>query len=237
MTYRNSATSLRQGLNLQHPPIALAYVDQKPTDIEINLKRAPSSCAFWRTAEKGLFFAAAEDHMGCAVGAHVMGFPLLAETQKELSQAVQLMSQVNYLQESEVPHIPQVQKKASGVVYGPLDSFPLTADCALVWVTPAQAMVLGEALRTTAWDTTRNETQAMFGRPACGAIAHAISQQAEAVSLGCAGMRTFTEISPELAFIVIPGSALATLPERLSLAVASNQSMLDHYKEKLVACT
>jgi uncharacterized protein (DUF169 family) len=235
MTYQNSATSLQQGLGLLNPPIALAYVDQKPSDIEGIGQRAPSSCAFWRTAETELFFAAADDHMGCAVGAHVMGFPLSGETQQELTQAVELMAQVGYLEGSEVPNIPQVQKKGPGVVYGPLDNFPLTADCALVWVTPAQAMVLSEALRTTAWDSTRNETQAMFRRPACGAVAHAINQHVEAVSLGCAGMRTFTDISPDLAFIAIPGIALPTLSERLSLVVASNQSMLDHYKEKMDA--
>jgi uncharacterized protein (DUF169 family) len=66
-------------------------------------------------------------------------------------------------------------------------------------------------------------------------VAHAINQQAEAVSLGCAGMRTFTDISPDLAFIAIPGIALPTLSERLSLVVASNQSMLAHYKAKMDA--
>lgn len=161
-----------------------------------------------------------------------MEFPLSAITKQELAGSVALMSEVGYLPSGEVANIPQVSKRGSGVVYGPLADFPLEADCAVVWVNPGQAMLLGEALRTTTWKEPQAETVTLFGRPACGALARTINTKRESFSLGCTGMRTFTEIAPALAFFVIPGRALSTLAEDLRNVVDSNKKMLAHYQVK-----
>ena len=69
-------------------------------------------------------------------------------------------------------------------------------------------------------------------RPACGAVARAINTQSDSFSLGCAGMRTFTEVSPNVALFVIPGCNLVEMAEALSGIVDSNKDMLKHYQEK-----
>ena len=231
MSYQKVASILCD-LGLEHPPVALAIVDHKPADIKVRVKRVVSSCSLWRRAEVELFFASAEDHSGCSVGAHVMGLPLSAVTKQELAASVTLMSEVGYLPGGEVANIPQVGKRGLGVVYGPLADFPLEADCAVVWVNPGQAMLLGEALRTTTWKEPQAEIAALFGRPACSALARTINTKRESFSLGCTGMRTFTEIAPALAFFVIPGRTLSTLAEDLSQVVDSNKKMLAHYQVK-----
>jgi len=218
-------------LGLEYPPVAMAVVDSQPAGIN-EKSQAVSACAFWRAAEAEVFYASSEDHCGCSIGAHVMGVDLPEPTQLELVGSIKLMADVGYLRESEVPNIPQLAKSGSGMVYGPLSKFPREADCALVWANPGQAMLLGEALLTTSWKSEQSEIATLFGRPACGAVARAINTQSDAFSLGCAGMRTFTEISSNVALFVIPGCNLVEMAEALSGVVDSNNAMLTHYQEK-----
>jgi uncharacterized protein (DUF169 family) len=235
MSYQSLATTLRNTLDLAHAPIALAIVDAPPAGVRAPGKRALSACSFWREAEAESFFASAEDHAGCAVGAHVMGFPLSAATAEELGGAITLMASVDYLDPNEVGGIPQVAKPGAGVVYGPLAEFPLAADCVLVWVTPAQAMLLTEALETTRWNAATEVGQRVFGRPGCGALARTVNTGDNSISLGCIGMRSFTEIAPALAFVTIPGVQLAALAEKLGQTAESNRQMLGHYQAKIHA--
>ncbi len=232
MAYNELSTLLCDSVGIQHPPVALAFVDQEPDGITTTSQRAPSSCSFWRTAEREVFYASAADHGGCAVGAYVMGFPLAEETAGELAAALKLMAEVGYVPESEVASIPKAARSGAGVVYGPLADFPLEPSAVLVWVTPAQAMVLEEALKTTAWKGTQADGPSVFGRPACGAMAQAVNSRNSAFSLGCAGMRTFTEIPPELGLLVIPSAALPALAADLQQIQSANTKMLDYYKAR-----
>lgn len=231
MSYASASLSLHR-LELCHAPVALALVESPPSGIATENAPAVSSCALWRRAESEVFFASTAAHGGCAVGAHVMGMPLSDTVRQELGAAIALMSAVGYLPEGEVANIPQVAKRAAGAVYGPLADFPLAADCAVVWVEPAQAMVLAEALHTTTWHALPANVAPLLGRPACGAVARAVNDARESFALGCAGMRTFTAIAPALALFVIPGAALDTLADALQRSLASNAAMLDHYQAR-----
>lgn len=231
MSNESASASLHR-LGLAHRPVAVAFADHAPAGIRVVSIPAVSSCAFWRRAEQEVFYATAEAHRGCAVGAHVMGLPLSAETREELGGSVALMSGLGYLRGDEVANIPQVRAAGAGVIYGPLADFPLQADCVLVWVEPAQAMLLSEALQTTAWSASAPPRATLMGRPACGAMAQAINDGRESFSLGCAGMRAFTEVAPALALFVIPGEAIPGLSDRLAGSLASNEAMLEHYRAK-----
>lgn len=237
MLYKDLAIEITDQLGLAHPPVGVAIVDKLPSGIKALSKPMISACSLWREAEQGTFFAAGAAHFGCAVGAHVMGFALDEGTQLQLMGAVGLMSQVGYLDKSEVPNIPRIAKAGAGAVYGPLAEFPLEALCAVVWVTPAQAMFLGEALQTTAWMEGRGPAGAFFGRPACSALARTANTQQESLSLGCAGMRMFTDIAPSLALFVIPGNALLTLVDKLDQTAGCTGAMLSHYTSKKDAFT
>ena len=70
------ASTLQDRIPLDKSPIGLAFVDQQPSEVSRIGKAVPSSCAFWREAESGVFYASAEDHYNCTLGAMVMGFEL-----------------------------------------------------------------------------------------------------------------------------------------------------------------
>ena len=63
-------------LELDIEPVALAFVEDPPAGVETTDEVVPSSCTFWRHAESRVFYAPAEKHFNCPVGAHVMGFEL-----------------------------------------------------------------------------------------------------------------------------------------------------------------
>ena len=150
--YAGLAGHLESTLNLDYPPVALARVNQRPDGIATRAQAEPSACSFWRRAEHEVFFADESSHMGCPIGAHVMGFELSEPKQEELMSLIGNMCAVEYLHEDEVNRIPKFDPGPTGVVYGPLAAFPLEPDNVILWVTPKQTMYLQEALGGTPWN-------------------------------------------------------------------------------------
>ena len=96
---------LQSALGLQFRPVAVVRVDAQPEDIRRFDGVVPSGCTFWRRAEHDLFYAAAEDHMGCLIGAMVLGFELSESQTDELMGLVGDMCAVAYLEEDEVYYL------------------------------------------------------------------------------------------------------------------------------------
>ena len=63
----------------------------------------------------------------------------------------------------------------------------------------------------------------------CAALPLALSSNQPGLSLGCAGMRTFTEIGDDLALAVVPGTAVAKFVDALDGMVESNTTMRSFY--------
>jgi len=204
MTNTEVGTAIVAALDLDPPPVALAFVDEPPAGIDIVQGDLPSACSFWRRAEQGVFYAPAEAHFNCPVGAMVMGFELPLPVASELQQLVSSMCDCGYISSAEPAHIPAVQSKPKGIVYGPLSEFPLRADVVVCWLSPSQAMIWNEASGEAQWQ--RDNPAPVFGRPACAALPAGISQNRPAISFGCMGMRTFTEVSGDRMLAIIPGA-------------------------------
>lgn len=226
MDHATTAQQLSTLLSLRHPPVALAFTDQQPESIPQASKVVPSSCTFWRQAEQGTFYAAAAQHFNCPVGSMVMGFELPAEVGEQLGGLVQKMCDASYLSMDEAAKIPSVGGRNAGIVYGPLREFPLDPDVVLLWMNLAQAMLYSEAAGRAAWTATPMEVS---GRPACAAIPLALRNNQPGMSLGCAGMRTFTEIGDDETLAAVPGTALAEFVDALATTVESNAAMRDFY--------
>src|SRR5262249_9727841 len=145
MDRSESAEQLSELLALDHPPVGLSFVTEAPDGIAVAEQAVPSSCAFWRQAEQGVFYATAAQHFNCPVGAMVMGFSLTEEVMTQLGGLVQSMCDAQYLEMEEAQKIPSVPSNAVGIVYGPLAEVPVEPDLALLWLTPAQAMIFNEA--------------------------------------------------------------------------------------------
>lgn len=234
MKNADAAQILTENLDLDSPPIALAVRDEPPAGCRTSQAVVPSACSFWREARSGLFFAAAEAHFNCPIGAMVMGFDLPETTMQELMGMVDTMTACSYVSGSEVAHIPTHPKSgAKGVLYGSLDVFPGLPDVILVWLTPLQAMVWNEATGAAAWDS--DSPAFVSGRPACAAIPRTLLQDKAGLSLGCAGMRTFTGIGDDRLLGVIPSSAMADFCTKIARLSQANAAMKAIYDGRLAA--
>jgi uncharacterized protein (DUF169 family) len=227
-----AARTLMEWLVLDTHPIALAFRDAPPEECEISEDAVPSACSFCRKAESGLIFAPAQAHHNCPIGAMVMGFDLPDRISQQLMQMVEVMTACGYVRGTEPAHLPANPKPgAKGVLYGPLSDFPSPPDVILAWLTPAQAMLWNEATGDAEWDA--GTTPLVTGRPACAAIPVSLHQERPALSLGCAGMRTFTSIGDERLLAVLPGSAMATFCDEIARTGEANAKMKTIYNDRL----
>jgi uncharacterized protein (DUF169 family) len=216
------------GLGLDSPVIGLTFVDEAPVGVTVSESPAPSACSMWRQAETDVFYAPAERHFNCAVGAMTMGFELPGEVQQRLGQVVEMMCSCGYLASDEPASIPTIKQQSAGIVYGPLGKLPVEPDLAVMWLDPRQAMLFAEAAGGANW--ANGQTMAFTGRPACAALPLAL-EGGPRLSLGCAGMRTFTDVSQDRMLAVVPGANLAEFTAALNSTVHANQSMQGAYDQ------
>ena len=231
MTNKEIAAAINNALDLDPPPVALAFVDEPPAGIDTIRADLPSSCSFWRRAEQEVFYAPAEAHFNCPVGAMVMGFELPQPVANELQQLVSSMCYCGYIASDEPAHIPAVQSRPKGIVYGPLDAFPLRADAVVCWLNPMQAMIWNEACGEARWD--RSVSAPVTGRPACAALPAGIHQTRPVLSFGCMGMRTFTDVAGDRMLATIPGALLAEFASKLQAMRSANDAMQSFYRGRL----
>ncbi len=230
MQYTELAESLNDRLSLQMPPIALAFVTKPPPGVPvIGSFSAPSSCALWRRAETEVFYAPAEAHFNCPLGAMVMGFRLPDAQMQQLTEAVQMMCGLSYVRDEEVERVPKMATVSAGIVYGPLGRFPVKPDAVLLWVTPQQGMMMSECCGLVNWAAT---PAGMFGRPGCASIPTAVAAGRAAQSFGCIGMRINTGVPQELFLMVLPAAVLENVGRDLERTCAVNGQLEAYYRER-----
>ena len=216
-------------LGLDQPPVTLAFTSEPPAGTSAPAKAVPSACSFWREAEHGVFFASAEQHFNCPVGAMVMGFELPAEVGEQLGGLVESMCGQQYLGADEPAKIPAVPRQSAGILYGPLADFPVDPDLILVWLTPRQGMIFTEAAGRANWAGTLMQVS---GRPGCAALPLALDRDQAGLSFGCAGMRTFTRVGDDRLLGVIPGRQAEGFAAALESMITANQAMNAYYQEQ-----
>ena len=226
------ASDLQDRIPLEKPPVGLAFVEGQPAEVSRIGTAVPSSCAFWRQAETDVFYAAAEDHYNCTLGAMVMGFDLPEAQMNTLMTEVGMMCEMEYVREEEVPNVPTVEKQSSGIVYGPLAEMPVDPDVVLLWVKPMQAMVVNETVGQINWAAP---PAGVYGRPGCAAIPVAMSQGNVSQSFGCTGMRINSGISDEYMLMAVPGDKIESRAESLSQVTDVHEKLTDHYEQKAAA--
>ena len=214
-------------LELGTPPVGLSFVDVPPVGVSGPARPVPSSCTFWREAEKGMFYASADHHFNCAVGAMVMGFELPEGLQQELRGLVQVMVEQRYLDPAEAASIPTVRTASAGIVYGPMVALPTEPQLMLLWLTPRQLMLFNEAIGAADWT---GSPMTATGRPACAALPLAKEGGRPTVSAGCMGMRTFTEVADDRLLAVVPGDQVTDLADALERTIAANEAMEAFYE-------
>jgi uncharacterized protein (DUF169 family) len=232
MNYQQVGEALTEGLNLGHPPVGLAFLEDAPAGIPHYTQAVAAACAFWKAAQTSLFYATAEDHYNCPIGAMTQGFKLPAEAMEQGMSLIGQMGEIRYFDAAEVENVPAVEKPHQVVVYGPLVSFGgISPDVALIICTPFQAMLLSEATGATAWRGAGTEMH-VFGRPACAVIPRAMKDSAASVSLGCMGARTFADIRDGEVLVAIPLNNLSGLPDESIRVLRANADMRRYYRDR-----
>ncbi|MBI2910676.1 MAG: DUF169 domain-containing protein [Chloroflexi bacterium] len=233
MGYQELTELLMERIEIAWPPVALAFVLEPPLGVPPMGKESPSFCTFWRWGERSLFYASARQHLGCPIGALVAGFPLPEEALRELPGLMNEMCEGEQTAiDDEIARTPRVAKPATAIVYGPLWRFPLEPDLVLIWANMVQMAVLQEISGAILW---RGRPEgAVFTRPACSALAIALERQRPVLSLGCAGMRSYTAVPSDLFPLAFPGAGLPRLEEALGGREDAPQR-LQFYLEKLRA--
>ena len=229
MQHDEAAIFIERTLSLAKPVIGLAFVQAQPEGVSRIGKAAPSTCAFWHEAETDIFYAAADDHFNCPLGAMVMGFPLPEETMGRLMEDVGMMCGTSYVREEEVEKVPKNDQASAGIVYGPLSRFPVDPDLALVWATPRQAMVVAESSGLMNWAAGHGN---VYGRPGCAAVPIALAQEGTAQSFGCVGMRINAAVEDDLMLTAIPGGRLDSLVTELGRVSQVHGQLDSHYRER-----
>ena len=229
--FNEAAADLGRLLQLVHPPVGVAFLAQPPAGVPVRTTVAPSACTLWRDGERETFYVTDAGHLGCAVGAVVLGMPLDDDARQRLGQTVAQMAGSGYLDADEPAHLPTRTGGEGGVLYGPLATLPVAPDLVLTWLTPRGAMLLAEAAEAVRWTGRAGLT--LTGRPACAALPLAESSGSVAASLGCTGMRHFTGITDDLLLAVLPGPQLGACVAALSATAESNEQMAAFYAGEL----
>jgi uncharacterized protein (DUF169 family) len=227
------ADRLEELLELASPPVALAFVDHAPQNVPVFAGEMPSSCSFWREGEKDVFFVPAEAHLNCLVGAMTMGFTIPTEASEKLNEVVERMCSCGYISQDEPAHMPVMQRRSVGIVYGPFKEFPIDPHLIVMWLTPQQAMLFSEATGNVTWSGTGG--MPVTGRPACSALPLAFNGEEPRLSMGCIGMRSFTEVSGEMMLAVLPNSKVSDFVESLAGIVSANSKMQSWYRDQRAA--
>lgn len=211
-------------LHARHVPVGLAFVEEVPASVGHIDRKVPSACTFWVLAEKGVFFASAEDHQECPIGMMTMGFTMPQEAQERAQSLVQTMASVQYFSPDEVSALPTVKKPHNSIVYGRLDRFPdeVEPDVVLCILDTQQAMLIAEALGQVNW---LQGGQVAFGRPTCGVIPRTIQTGEPSMSFGCVGARTYIELTPGEVVMTLPATRFPELVERLTTIVQANEAL------------
>jgi uncharacterized protein (DUF169 family) len=229
LTWTEIADSLIQRLILARPPIGLAFLKDPPAGVRRYAEAVPSACAFWKAAERELFYATAEDHYNCSLGAITQGFPIPQNVGAQAMELIEKMGKLSYFEAAEAQNVPTVKKDHKVIVYGPLKDFgALAPDIALLIANPFQAMMLSEIGGVVSW--TNSAPGRVLGRPACAVIPSALESGAAALSVGCMGARTFAGIQEEELLVAVPAQALAGLAERAEVILRANAVMRDYYQ-------
>ncbi len=228
-SYQEVDTALRNLLGLGSAPVALRFSDEQPGGIKRVAKASPAGCGYWARAAQGeSFYTEPSDHYNCTIGAHTHRVELPAEKQNEFEDVVGTFLKLSYIQESELPKIPQLSKTWKYASYEPLSQTAAQPDVVILRVNARQAMLLSEAGRLAGVDAG----QAAMGRPACAAVPVAVSTGLGLLSVGCAGNRVYTHLGDGEMYYFIAGSALQVLVNKLSVIAHANQALQQYHEHR-----
>lgn len=222
MDMKTQGMRLQGLLGLRFPPVSLAFRLEPPPDVPRISHSAPAGCNYWRLAAEGqAFFTEASDHYNCPIGAHTHGIPLSHDAAQELTELVETMARIEYIDMEEVGTIPQRRQPFGVAIYAPLTSTTVDPDVILVRGNPKQMMLLAEAARAAGI----SQDPAAKLRPTCAIVPEAAEAGRASLSLGCVGNRVYTGLGDDELYCAIPGRHVAAVLDNLETILNANSEL------------
>lgn len=219
-------------LNLNRPPVAVAFLAAPPAGLGRIDRPLPAGCSYWKHASDGhAFYTMPEDHENCAVGAFTHGVTLSSAKAKELAGLIGTMVQLQYLRSEEVAGIPHRSSPMQIVAYAPLAQASFDPEVVIFRGNARQIMLVSEAARAAGIF----ESAAAMGRPACAMIPQATSSISGVASVGCIGNRVYTELGDDEMYFAVPGKALPRVLEQLDVILNANAALESFHRERAAA--
>jgi len=211
-------------LALVRRPVAISFLDAKPSGIPKFSGTEPAGCSFWRLAAAGrTFYTVPSDHFNCAVGAYTHNVQLPPERAGETEATLGMMFNLGYVRPEEVPGIPRLAKEPAAVAFAPLGDAPVPPSVVLFTCKTSAAMLLNEAsIRAGA-----SSPLPLLGRPSCMALPAALAHGTVS-SLGCIGNRVYTALAADELYIVIPGAKLEAVSDALGIVTSANAALEEY---------
>jgi uncharacterized protein (DUF169 family) len=218
----NQTSQISELLGLRRPPVAVKVQPSAPEGIPRIDEPANAGCTYWKLAAEGkTFYTEASDHYGCPIGAHTHGIDLPEETAKELEGLLGTMVELQYIAMKEVAEIPQLEEPPGVVIYAPAAESAFEPDVVLVCGNAKQMMLLAEAAHLAGLSSDTS----MVGRPTCAAIPAVMQTGRTATNLGCIGNRVYTELADDELYIVIAGTQLDAVVDKLVTIIDANHEL------------
>jgi uncharacterized protein (DUF169 family) len=219
---------LQSLLGLQHPAVAVAFMDRLPAGISRVPTPGPASCSYWKLASDGAtFYTTADDHQNCTIGAYTHGVKLAAEKSKELQATLAQMIGLNYLQEEEIPRVPHREESFEFAAYSPLKESPFDPQIVLIRGNAKHLMLLTEAAARAGIGA-----DCIMMRPTCAVLPQALQRGQVTPSLGCIGNRVYTELGDDELYCAIPGSQIGQVVAELEKIVSANDALKEFHKAR-----
>lgn len=205
------AMALKELLDLEHEPVAITFLSaDSPNGVphfeapmtdptpDGRSGRVAASCVFWGHGHDSTFDTAAADHGNCSVGQFTHGFVGAGDI-LERSDVGTLLD-VGWVTMEAFAGVEALDRRPSGVRYGPLGKASSPPDVILLRLRPKQMMAINDAV-TVEWS----------GKPQCQILPLAANQGIIAASMGCALSRERTGMGDDELTVAVPGSRVHEL--------------------------
>src|SRR6202789_1436359 len=125
------AAILAASLDLQQPPVAIAFTDTVPAGVKSHAGRVPAGCRFWEDGAATAFATTASDHNLCAIGVYTHNLQTSPAQQTDLMDALKVFGELDYVRPEDLALIPVLESRPRYITYAPLAQAPLPPDVVL----------------------------------------------------------------------------------------------------------
>jgi uncharacterized protein (DUF169 family) len=206
------ASELVRLLDLEHPPVAVAFHEQEPgAQSRTRPVPEPAGCCFWQQAEQHRLRTTAADHAHCSVGSYTHGFISLEEAASGEDTAALVGS--GWVTEADLVNAPRVAATPAAITYEPLDEAE-DPDVVLVRLKAGSLMALQGAFPELSLVT----------KPQCQIVPLAL-EGTIAVSPGCAVSRIRTGLPADELTCALPARDLADIVAGLARSRAADAAV------------